>query len=182
MSNYRRNYAKGGTYCFTVNTYKKQLLLQGPAIDILRESFRECMDERPFKIEAIVILPDHLHCIWKLPAGDAKYPVRWKEIKSTFTTEYIKEVGKPPIKPSLSMQKKGEKGVWQRRYWEHTITDDEDYRRLFNYIHYNPVKHEWVEAPVYWPHSSFHRFVEKGIYTKWWAGPPEGFPEGMAGE
>ena len=182
MPNYRRNYVKGGTYCFTVLTYKRQHILQGIAIDLLRESFRGCMTEKPFKIEAIVILPEHIHCIWKLPPDDSDYPVRWKDTKSAFTKKYIKKVGEPLIKPTLSMQKKGEKAIWQRRYWEHTINSDEDYKVQFDYIHYNPVKHGWVKAPKDWPHSSFHHSVKKGIYTENWAGPPEGFPEGTGGE
>ena len=106
MPSYRRNFGKGGTYCFTVVTYKRQRILNGAAITILRESFRECMNEKPFTIEAIVVLPEHIHCIWKLPAHDSDYSARWKAIKSSFTKKYINRIGKPTVKPTESMQKK----------------------------------------------------------------------------
>jgi len=153
MPSYRRNFGNGGTYFFTVVTYKRQRILNGAAITILRESFRECMNEKPFTIEAIVVLPEHIHCIWKLPAHDSDYSARWKAIKSSFTKKYINRIGKPTVKPTASMQKKGEKGIWQRRFWEHTIRDENDYRLHIEYIHYNPAKHGLVAAPKDWPHS-----------------------------
>ncbi len=182
MSHYRRNYVEGGTFFFTVVTYKRQPLLTDVAVDILRESFRECMYARHFTIEAIVVLPEHIHCIWQLPAHNYDYSVRWKEIKDCFTKEYIRRVGEPAVKPTASMLKKGEKGIWQRRFWEHTIQDEDDYRMHIDYIHYNPVKHGLVNAPKNWPYSSFHRFVKKGILSELWAGPAENFPEGIGGE
>ncbi len=182
MPNYRRNFVKGGTYFFTVETYKRQRILSGEAIGILRESFRECMSEKPFVIEAIVILPEHLHCIRRLPEQDSDYSTRWKETKGCFTSEYISNIGEPPVKPSVSMRKKGEKGIWQRRFFEHTIRDENDYRVHIDYIHYNPVKHGLVTAPKDWPHSSFHHFVKRGVYNESWAGSVEEFPEGMGGE
>jgi len=182
MSNYRRNFVEGGIYFFTVVTHRRQRILRGEAIDILRESFRECMSEMPFAIEAAVVLPDHLHCIWRLPEKDSDYSTRWKNIKNSFTKKYTRRVGEALAKPTNSMQKKDEKGIWQRRFWEHTIRDENDYRMHIEYIHYNPVKHGLVPAPKDWPHSSFHRFVKKGIYSESWGGPLTEFPEGFGGE
>ncbi len=182
MPNYRRNFVEGGTYFFTVITYKRQQILNGKAIDILRECFRECMSEKPFTIEAAVVLPEHLHCLWTLPAPDSDYSARWKSVKSAFTKEYIRRIGEPPAKPSVSMQKKGEKGIWQRRFWEHTVQNEDDYRIHIEYIHFNPVKHGWVDAPIDWPHSSFHRFVKENVYPESWGSSVIEFPEGIGGE
>ncbi len=109
-------------------------------------------------------------------------PARWKAIKSVFTKKYINRIGEPAAKPTASMQKKGEKGIWQRRFREHTIKDENDYRLHIEYIHYNPAKHGLVAAPKDWPHSSFHRFVEKNIYPESWGGPVTEFPEKIGGE
>jgi putative transposase len=139
-----------------------------------------------------VILPDHIHCIWTLPPEDDDYSSRWKDIKCYFTREYLRNIHlagpregraaeRMPELP-VSMQNKGEKGLWQRRFWEHTIRDEDDYRLHLDYIHYNPVKHGLVRAVGEWPHSSFHRFVSRGIYPESWTGRADGFPEGIGGE
>lgn len=182
MPNYRRNYVEGGTYFFTVVTYKRQRLLTGEAIDILRECIRKCMSEKPFVIEAAVVLPEHLHCMIRLPEQDSDYSSRWKDIKGDFTSKYISKFGEPPAKPTAAMRKKGEKGIWQQKFWEHTIRDQDDYNGHIQYIHYNPVKHGLVAAPKDWPYSSFHRFVKRGVFSESWAGPVKKFHEGMGGE
>ncbi len=182
MSNYHRNFVQGGTYFFTVVTYKRQRILNGNAIDILRESFRQCMSEKPFTIDAIVVLPDHIHSIWTLPIHDSDYSTRWKTIKSSFTKKYTHRVGEASARPTNSMDKKGEKGIWQRRFWEHTIQDEKDYRVHMEYIHYNPVKHGLVVAPKDWPHSSFHRFVKNNIYTESWGNSVVEFSDDIGGE
>ena len=191
MSRYRRNYVEGGCYFFTVVMYKRQKLLNGEAVDILREGFRELMKQKPFKIDAIVIMPDHLHCIWQLPPGDDNYSDRWKKIKTYFTKQYKRRMAPLPTKPTdeqvgwversathrlsctgpkptESMKKKGEIGLWQRRFWEHTIRDEKDYKNHFDYIHYNPVKHRLAKAPKDWQYSSFYRYVREGIYKLDW--------------
>jgi putative transposase len=119
---------------------------------------------RPFAIDAIVVLPDHLHCIWTLPPGDADFSSRWHEIKARFSARVA--LGEP-----LSARRchKGERGIWQRRFWEHGIRDERDFERCADYIHWNPVKHGYARFPLDWPHSSLHRYVERGVYRKDWA-------------
>jgi len=182
MSQYRRNYVEGGSYFFTVVIYMRQPLLDEMTIPILSKGLKECISTRTFTVEAMVILPDHIHCIWQLPPTDDDYSSRWKFIKAFFTREYTRRVGKAVAKPTISMQKKSEKAIWQRRFWEHTIRDERDYRFHCDYIHYNPVKHGLVKSPRDWPHSRFHEFVEKGLYPESWGGPVEDFPEGIGGE
>lgn len=164
MANYRRVYDKGGTYFFTVVTQKRRPIFSNEEnIQKLRDVFKRVMKKRPFTIEAIVILPDHIHCIWKLPQSDSDFSNRWKEIKYRFSIEYNGTFPK-----SDSLTKKKEKGLWQRRFWEHLIRDQEDFNRHFDYIHYNPVKHKLTERVIDWPYSSFKRFVDKGIYEENW--------------
>lgn len=143
MSNYRRVYVPGGCYFFTVVAWHRKPLFV-KHIDLWREAFRKEKRKRPFRIDAIVILPDHLHCIWKLPSGDADYSTRWKQIKKVFS-EHV------PAK----INHRGEKLVCQRRFWEHLLRDEEDWQSHMAYIYYNPVKHGYVERPLDWPHSSF---------------------------
>jgi putative transposase len=164
MRTYKRAKIQGGCYFFTVNLANRQgntLLVQQVAI--LREAFRRTQEDHPFKIDAIVIMPDHLHCIWSLPEGDDNYPMRWSLIKARFSRQI-----KTGEAISKSRQRKGERNIWQRRYWEHVIRDDEDYFRHVDYIHYNPVKHGHTEVVKDWPHSSFQRWVEKGAYSLDW--------------
>ncbi len=180
MPKYKRNYVKGGTYFFTVVTYKRQKLLQGIAVDLLRQCFKTMIEKKPFIIDAIVILPNHLHCIWQLPEDDFDYSTRWKMIKAMFTKQYFRIPVTPgtrklEINPTDSMIKKGEKGIWQRRFWEHTIQNTNDYWKHVDYIHYNPVKHGYSKTVSGWRHSSFHKFVNDGIYSKTWYGPIDDF-------
>jgi len=163
MRTYTRAFAPGGTFFFTVNLTDRSKTLFTDHIDELRESIRRVRDAHPFHIDAMVVLPEHIHVIWTLPLGDTDYPTRWALIKSGFSrklprTEYI----------STSRNKKGERGIWQRRYWEHQIRDDDDFARHVDYIHYNPVKHGHVKSPCDWVHSSIHRFIQEGILPPNW--------------
>ncbi len=170
MPDYRRAYLKGGTFFFTVVSYKRcPILKEEAAIDLLWQCFQTTMATYPFRIDAIVILPDHLHTIWTLPGDDPDFSTRWKRIKATFSRHYqgyiIEDI-------SESMRRKKEKGIWQRRFWEHMIRDQTDFNRHCDYIHYNPVKHGLVNSPLEWKHSSFRKFVEKGLYPQDWGQSP----------
>ena len=119
----------------------------------------------PFEIEAMVVLPDHLHCMWTLPEGDADFSERWRRIKGRFSRQCVAEYQQPV---SVSRSRKGEKAVWQRRFWEHQIRDEVDFSNHVDYIHYNSVKHGLVGTPRDWPYSSFHKYVCDGIYPEDW--------------
>ncbi|TAH68143.1 MAG: transposase [Rhodopseudomonas palustris] len=157
MVRYRRNLLPGGTFFFTVTLANRQSSALITHIDLLREAFRQTRSRKPFVIDAIVILPDHLHAIWTLPAGDADFPGRWKAIKAAFSR-------------SMAVNGGGERALWQHRYWEHTIRDEADFERCANYIHFNPVKHGLVSSPGAWPHSSLHHFVRAGLLPPDWGG------------
>ena len=165
MTNYRRNLIRGGSYFFTVNLAERRLRLLTNNVGLLRRAFDYARARHPFSIDAIVILPDHLHAIWTLPEGDADFALRWTLIKAMFSRGLPTTEG---ISPSRS--NKRERGVWQRRYWEHTLRNEDDFERHANYIHFNPVKHGHVTCVKDWPYSSFHRFVRRGIYPEDWAG------------
>jgi putative transposase len=140
---------------------------------MLRAAFRYTRARHPFSLEAIAVLPDHLHAIWVLPEGDADFPLRWRLIKAAFSRglaahEFV----------STSRQHKGERGIWQRRYWEHAVRDQDDLNRHLDYIHFNPVKHGYVPRASDWPYSSFHRMVRLGAYPEGWAGDAD---EGVGG-
>jgi putative transposase len=165
MPTYRRNFVAGGCYFFTVNLAERRLRLLTDNIDLLRRAFRYARLRHAFAIDAIVVLPDHLHTIWTLPDGDGNFAVRWQLIKANFSRRLPKEE-----RVSSSRLRKRERGIWQRRYWEHTIRDEDDFARHVDYIHFNPVKHGHVERVAAWPFSSFHRFVRLGLYPEDWAG------------
>ncbi|MET4221727.1 putative transposase [Bradyrhizobium sp. LB14.3] len=165
MTSFRRNFVPGGSYFFTVNLADRSLSLLTTHIDRLRAAFRETSQRHPFTIDAIVVLPEHLHTVWTMPDGDADFAMRWRQIKSAFSRNL--ENGET-VSPSRAA--KGERGIWQRRYWEHTIRDEEDYARHIDYVHINPVKHGLVNRVSDWPPSSFHRYVDRGIYPVDWAG------------
>jgi REP-associated tyrosine transposase len=177
MTAYRRNLLAGGTYFFTVNLADRRLSLLTDNIELLRAAFRYTRRRHPFTIDAIVVLPDHLHALWTLPPGDSDFATRWRLIKTTFSHGLC-----PAERVSASRSRKGERGVWQRRFWEHTIRDHEDFVRHMDYIHFNPVKHRYVEHVQDWPFSSFHRMVRLGWYSPEWAGRPEAEPERGFGE
>ncbi len=158
---YRRCYWPGGLYFFTVVTEQRRPLLV-EHVDRLRGAFRHAMERHPFEIEGIVVLPDHLHTIWHLPEAEADFSVRWMVIKRKFSA------GLPLATTNASKRHKREKGIWQRRFWEHCIRDQADWQRHMDYIHYNPVKHGYCASPGDWPYSSFRRSVERGLYRPDW--------------
>ncbi|WP_069471024.1 REP-associated tyrosine transposase [Candidatus Marithrix sp. Canyon 246] len=152
---YRRYRVAGGTYFFTVNLADRSSSLLVEHIDLLRDAVREVKCRHPFTIDAIVILPDHIHAIWTLSVNDVDYSKRWMLIKSMFSrhipkTELIND----------SRMKKRERGIWQRRFWEHTIRDEFDWQQHVDYIHNNPVKHGWVKQAIDWPYSSIHSYLK----------------------
>jgi len=164
MSNYRRVRVPGGTYFFTVNLADRSSRLLVERVDALRESVRETMRARPFASVAWVVLPNHLHAIWTLPEGDADFATRWMRIKQAFCERVPRTE-----RVSVSRRNRNERGIWQRRYWEHSIRDERDLQNHIDYIHFNPVKHGYVARVRDWPHSSFRRFVSEGALTWDWA-------------
>jgi putative transposase len=147
---------------FAVVTHHWRSFLSEPQnVALLRRSFWYAMQRHPFVIDAAVILPEHLHCIWTLPDGDSDYSMRWRLIKSFFSRQCGDAV-RGEI--STSRKHKKEQAVWQRRFWEHCIRDEQDLRRHVEYIHYNPVRHGLVRAPKDWEYSSFHKYVREGKY------------------
>ena len=150
MVHYRRNQLPGATYFFTVTLADRQSHALTANIDPLRAAFQRVMDTHPFEIVAAVVLPEHLHAIWALPPDDADYAGRWRAIKSGFTRDLIR------AGVNLTRNAKGEYNLWQRRFWEHTLRDDNDLARHVDYIHYNPVKQGLVSRVSAWPH---HRFT-----------------------
>jgi putative transposase len=160
MSDYRRCYLPGGCYFFTVVTYRRRPLFGRPErVELLREAMRDVKRRRPFEIQAMVVLPDHLHAVWQLPEGDADFSRRWRDIKHDVSARI-----------DTPVNRRGEKEVWQRRFWEHAIRNEEDWRRHLDYVHYNPVKHGLVRAAGDWPYSSFRRAVAEGRYPPEWGG------------
>lgn len=163
MPNYRRNHVPGGTYFFTVNLVDRRSDLLVKHIDLLKTSFDNVKQSHPFKIPAICVLPDHLHCLWALPENDQDFSTRWNLIKGSFS----RGIGKGEL-VSQSRVKRRERGIWQRRFWEHTIRDEDDYENHFHYIHYNPLKHGLVTDLKDWPHSTYHEYVKQRVYFENW--------------
>jgi putative transposase len=147
----------GGTYFFTVNLSDRRRTLLADRIELLRHAVQRVRAHHPFEIDACIVLPDHLHCIWTLPDGDSAFHRRWRLVKLLVSR------GVPPAE-------RGARGVWQARYWEHAIRDDRDYRRHVDYIHFNPVKHGHVDRVRDWPYSTFHRYVQAGVLPVDWGG------------
>lgn len=160
---YRRAKQAGATYFFTVNLQDRRSHLLVEHIDLLKQSLRYTISRHPFKIDAAVIMPDHLHMIWTLPEDDSDYSTRWALIKANFS-RYIPSWETP----QLSRKRKRERGIWQRRFWEHQIRDAIDLENHINYIHYNPVKHGYVHSPVDWKHSSIHKYINADILPGGW--------------
>lgn len=152
MSDYRRLRISGGCWFFTVNLEDRRSDLLVRHVDTLRAAVRTVRLTRPFRIDAFVVLPDHLHAVWTLPDGDDDFPTRWRLIKKAFSRRL--PAGEPR---SASRTRRGERGIWQRRYWEHAIRDDRDFAAHVDYVHVNPVKHGLAATPADWPHSSVHR-------------------------
>jgi putative transposase len=174
---YVRSDIKGATYFFTVNLADRNKTILVDKIKTLRSVIKTVRKSHPFTIEAMVVLPEHLHTIWTLPEGDNNYPIRWSLIKAGFS----RKIAKTEV-CSKSRVSKGERGSWQRRYWEHLIRDDVDYQNHVNYIHYNPVKHGYVQSPSCWPYSSIHRFIMNGILESNWGSCEVDIPNGSFGE
>ncbi|WP_186406918.1 REP-associated tyrosine transposase [Candidatus Accumulibacter aalborgensis] len=166
---YRRANVAGATYFFTVNLAERQSSLLVEHIDALREALRRVRHAHPFRIEAMVVLPNHLHALWTLPADDADFATRWMLIKAGFARQI-----RPTESRSPSRAAKGERGIWQRRYWEHLIRDQDDLARHVDYIHFNPVKHGLAMRAVEWPYSSIHRYIRLGLLSAEWASDGSG--------
>jgi putative transposase len=164
MPNYRRNRVAGACYFFTVNLHDRRSDVLVGEIDVLRSAVRATRARYPFHIDAWVVLPDHMHCLWTLPPDDFEFPARWQMIKATFSRSVRRGEER-----RASLVRKRESGVWQRRYWEHTIRDELDYAAHMDYIHFNPVKHGLAAHAGDWPFSSFVRCVELGMYPRDWA-------------
>jgi REP-associated tyrosine transposase len=174
VPSYRRNFVLGGSFFFTVNLAERRSRLLVDNIESLRAVFRDVRRRHPFAIDAIAVLPDHLHAIWTLPEGDTDFSTRWSLIKAGFSRGLPKGE-----RVSRSRCRKRERAIWQRRYWEHTLRDERDFARHADYIHFNPVKHGHVRRVQDWPFSSFHRMVRLGIYPEDWAGDPVDHEDGF---
>jgi putative transposase len=153
MPNYRRLFVPGGTYFFTVNLRDRSSDLLTREIDELRRAWREVAERYPFETVAAVVLPDHLHCIWRLPPDDSAYPLRWRLLKSWFSMRVARKHG---LKQG---RRTGELGVWQRRFWEHAIRDADDLQAHIDYVHFNPVKHGHVAEQEDWPYSTLRSYA-----------------------
>jgi putative transposase len=175
MPNYRRAYVQGGCWFFTVNLLDRRRTLLVDHIASLRQSVAQTRRKYPFDIDAFVVLPDHIHAIWTLPSGDADFSTRWRHIKMAFAKSLPKEERRSAVRKA-----RNERGIWQRRFWEHMIRNETDYARHVEYCYINPVKHGLVTRVQDWPHSSFHRDIELGIFPLDWAGDTSS--DGMFGE
>jgi putative transposase len=165
MPDYRRNRVPGATYFLTVNLRDRRSNLLVTEIAALRDAVRTELSRRPFHIDAWVVLPNHMHCQWTLPNGDTDFSGRLRDIKAGFT----RRVAHRPQRIIGTLRQR-ESGIWQRRFWEHTIRDERDYAAHMDYIHYNPVKHGLATAPRAWQYSSFRRCVAAGLYSTQWDG------------
>jgi putative transposase len=141
MSNYRRAFVPGGCWFFTVNLLERRKTLLVDHIASLREAVATTREDHPFTIEAFVVLPDHLHAIWKLPSDDCDFSTRWRLIKSRFARALPKQERLSAVRVA-----RNERGIWQRRFWEHLIRDEADYGRHVEYCYINPLKHRLVSA------------------------------------
>ena len=133
----------------------------------MREVFRNIRNARPFEIDAMVVMPDHLHSIWTLPPDDGDFATRWRLIKTWFTKHCDPVLRSVPDAARKAKQEQ-EQAIWQHRYWEHLLRDEDDFARHVDYIHYNPVKHGLVKSPMDWPYSSIHHYVAAGVYPPDW--------------
>jgi putative transposase len=164
MVNYRRNFVPGGTFFFTVTLADRRSSVLVDHIAGLRAAFRLTRNERPFTLDAVVVLPDHLHVIMTLPSNDADFSGRWRRLKGLFTRSVM------GVGVRIDRNQKGKYALWQRRFWEHTVRDAEDFALHVDYIHFNPVKHGLVSRVCDWPYSSFHQYMRKGLLPNDWAG------------
>ena len=168
MPDYIRRYVPGGTFFFTLVTHERRRLFSTSlARSCLREAVLAVQKDYPFEMVATVLLPEHWHCVWTLPEGDLDYSKRWGLIKSRFSKRWLASGGRD-FGVSAARSRHRERGVWQKRFWEHAIRNEEDFMRHVNYIHYNPVKHSLARCPHQWPYSSFRRWVKEGYYREDW--------------
>ena len=165
MPKYIRSQLAGATYFFTLTLAQCQTQFLTDNIHLFRQAYQRANALHPLTTVAICVLPDHLHAIWQMPVDDGDFALRWRMIKSNFSRNFGANQQR-----SNSKIKHREKGIWQRRYWEHQIRDEIDLQRHVDYIHYNPVKHGLVSQVKDWPHSTFHKYVAQGIYTENWGG------------
>ena len=173
MPDYRRAWHPGGTYFFTVNLLQRHgndLLVRH--VDVLRQAVRSVRLRHPFRIHGWVVLPDHLHCIMELPPEDADFATRWRLIKAGVARALPRTEWVSPVRVE-----RGERGIWQSRYWEHLIRDEADFRAHMDYVHINPLKHGLVARVADWPYSTFHRYVRLGVYPEDWGGGMLEVPE-----
>jgi putative transposase len=168
MPNYRRAHVPGGTFFFTLKTERNAPIFHdSSAVELLGSILRVANERWPVVTNAMVLLPDHLHALWSMPSGDDRYSLRWAWIKKEFTKQFLTNGGaEQPISDSKRRHRR--RGVWQRKFWEHTIQDEDDFHAHFDYIHWNPVKHGYVRCPADWPHSTFQRWVAAGVYQPHW--------------
>ena len=183
MSQYIRSHTKGATYFFTLVSYnRRRIFCEDDFLQAFKKSIKQVQQQYPFEIIAWVQLPDHIHCIWRMPTNDANYSMRWSQIKR-LTTQACPRYHLPIDDLSRSKVKRNERGIWQRRFYEHEIKNEADFIRYMNYLHYNPIKHGLVKMVVHWPYSSFHRYVKQGSYAQDWGGSSmnfsENFPDGL---
>ena len=178
MPNYIRWYENGATYFFTVVTYdRREIFATDMARTLLRTAIESVRERLPFEMPAMVLLPDHLHCIWTLPVDDHDFSQRWQQIKGRFSHDFL-AADLVERRPSPAAQKQRRRGIWQPRFYEHRIRDERDFDQHRDYIHLNPVKHGYVERPQDWAWSSIHRHIEKGWLDPLWPGSsPVELPE-----
>jgi len=168
MPEYRRRFVSGGTFFLTIVTHERRPILRSKdAVARLRCAVAEVMRMRPFFVVGAVALPDHIHFMWELPPNDTDYSTRVGIIKTRFTRS-LPEAMRSARENSVSRRKHRESAVWQRRFWEHTVCDEEDFANHMDYIHYNPVKHGHASCPHSWPYSSFRRWARQGYYNSHW--------------
>lgn len=180
MPHYRRNWIAGGTFFFTLVTFERRpWLCDEWARAALRTAIASVRRRHPFEIDAWVLLPDHLHCIWTLPSLDRDYATRWRLIKMLVAKSCGQRLSGHRLPSSYRLRR--ERGLWQRRYWEHTLRDERDFGAHADYIHYNPVKHGLCESPGEWPYSTFRRWVLAGRYPPDWASAVAPCPGGDIG-
>jgi putative transposase len=169
MSDYRRWYQPGGSYFFTIVTYRREPIFASPeCVEQLRVAVRTVQNQWSFDVVGAVVLPDHIHFVWTLPAGDASYSRRIGRMKALFSSKYGDRGAGHRVASSASRRKHRERETWQRRFWEHLLRDEDDLKRHLDYIHYNPVKHGYVCCPHLWPYFSFMHWVDRGEYEAGW--------------
>jgi REP-associated tyrosine transposase len=175
MSDYRRCYVPGGSYFFTVVTERRAgILANDKARDCLREAIRHCRQQLPFRVDALVMLPDHIHAIWTLPIVDCDYSKRWGIVKKHFTQTWLASGGTEQSVTASRLRYR-RRGIWQRRFWEHALRDERDYQNHLDYLHFNPVKHGLVKHVIDWPYSSFHHWLKQGFYPERWGSRVEDY-------